>query len=260
MGDDAKKYDIILFGVTGFTGKLVAEYFLNKKKKNNNNNNDDDDPSYHDLKWAVSARNVAKAERVLEDVINQNFTSGDGTDDDTPPPPLPPILQADLLCETDEQKDTLRDIVQQTKVVLTCSGPFEKYGQTLVSLCAEYGVSYADITGESDYFRSTVAKHDKTAQETGAVILCHCGHDCIPSDLTVYELHQYAQQQGYQIKDVMTYQEFGETFGASGGTVATATYQMGKDRSKQTKNEFDPLLTTVSSVSSSSRLCTLQFE
>jgi short subunit dehydrogenase-like uncharacterized protein len=213
-----KEYDIILFGVTGFTGKLAAEYLFERDYK---------------IKWAVSARNVAKAEDILKE-----YSSRFGAE-------IPPILEADLVCETDEQEEVLRKIVAQTKVVLTCSGPFEQYSQTLVKLCAELGVHYADITGESDFFRQTIEKYDKKAQESGAVIICHSGNDCIPCDLTVYEMHQFAKQKGCELTEVMTYEEFADNATMSGGTLSTAIFQLSKDRSKKA-NVFDPLLTTVS--------------
>ncbi len=214
----SKKYDIILFGVTGFTGKLAAEYLLNKNTSNG-------------ISWAVSARNAAKAESVFHELLPDDATK-------------PDILLADLECKTDEDKANLRTIVEQTKVVLTCSGPFEKYGPTLVELCAQLGVYYADITGESDYFRQIIEKHDKQAQESGAVIVCHCGHDCIPCDLMVWEMNQYASNQGCELKQVMTYQEFSEEAAFSGGTAATAAFQLSKDRTAA-KPSFDPLMTTV---------------
>ena len=144
------KYDLVLFGITGFTGKLCAEYLFERG---------------YGVKWATSARNAAKAEGILKDLSARYGAE------------MPAILEADLICNTSEQEEILRKVVSQTKVVLTCSGPFEKYSQTLVKLCAELGVYYADITGETDYFRQTIAQHDKKAQETGAVILCHCGND-----------------------------------------------------------------------------------
>lgn len=220
-----KQYDIILFGVTGFTGKLAAEYLFKRE----------DD---YKIKWAASARNATKAETILKD-LSLRFGGGR---EEVPPPP---VLEADLVCETSEQEDILRDIVRQTKVVLTCSGPFEKYSQTLVKLCAELGVYYADITGESDFFRQTIEKHDKTAQESGAVIICHSGTDCIPCDLTVYEMHKFAKEKGYKLKEVMTYEELGESAALSGGTAKTATFQLSKDRTKAKTTIFDPLLTTV---------------
>jgi hypothetical protein len=230
----SKKYDIILFGVTGFTGKLAAEYLLHKTRDLGKT-----------LSWAVSARNAAKAESVLQELVvgSQDTTSSSTI--------LPDILVADLECPTPEDRTKLQEIVQQTKVVLTCSGPFEKYGPTLVELCAQFGVYYADITGESDYFRQMIEKYDRQAQETGAAIVFHCGHDCIPCDLLVWEMNHYASQQGYELKQVLTYQEFSEEFAFSGGTAATAAYQLSKDRTSNaaTTPSFDPLMTAVRNLS-----------
>ena len=214
-----KTYDIILFGVTGFTGKLAVEHLFERNYK---------------MKWAVSARNASKAKTILKP-LSLRF----------PEVPAPPILEADLVCETTKQEEMLREIVRQTKVVITCSGPFEKYSQTLVKLCAELGVYYADITGESDFFRQTIERCDKKARESGAVIICHCGNDCIPSDLTVYEMYKFADEKGYTLKSVMTYEEASESASLSGGTATTAAFQLSKDRTKP-KTNFDPLLTAVS--------------
>jgi len=223
------KYDIILFGVTGFTGKLAAEYLFEKNYATTSG-----------LKWAVSARNAIRAEEVLHDKAAK--VSSDNTTLE-----IPEIFVADLVCQNDDDIQILRDIVQQTKVVLTCSGPFEKYSPTLVQLCAEGGVYYADITGESDFFRQTIAKHDAKARETGAVILCHCGNDCIPNDLMVYEMNRIAQTEPHNstLQSVMTYAEISETAAFSGGTATTAAYQLSKKRTKSTADAgFDPLLMT----------------
>ena len=214
MAAKKQEYDIILFGVTGFTGQLAAEYLVQRGTG---------------IKWAVSARNEHKARDVLEQI---------GA-------PEKDVLVADLVCSNEEDISTLKAIVERTKVVLTCSGPFEIYGPTLVGLCAQLGVYYADITGETDYFRQTIQRHDKQAQESGAVILCHCGHDCIPCDLLTYELQQFASSSNCDLVKVMTYQEFAEEASFSGGTAATAAYQLSKNRATQTKPAFDPLVTTV---------------
>jgi short subunit dehydrogenase-like uncharacterized protein len=213
----SQKYDIILFGCTGFTGKLAVEYLLQHKQ--------------HLISWAVSARDVARAQAVVEPLAK---AAGQ---------PIPAILPADLACTTPEQEELLRQVVQQTKVVLTCSGPFAKYGTTLVKLCAACGVHYADITGESDFVRSMVHEHDRTARETGAMIISHCGNDCIPQDLTVYELYKHAISKHCTLKQVLTYVEFPDEARLSGGTVATATYQLGINRkNKEGKPAFDPLV------------------
>ena len=118
-------------------------------------------------------------------------------------------------------------------------------GTTLVQLCAEEGVAYADITGETDFVRSMISQHDKTARENGAIIVCHCGNDCIPQDLTCWEMFQYASKNQATLKQVSTYVELPESASMSGGTAATAAYQLGKNRKSQAnKPEFDPLLQT----------------
>jgi short subunit dehydrogenase-like uncharacterized protein len=212
----AKTYDIILFGVTGFTGKLAAEYLVRKGA---------DAPT-----WAACARNKERARTVLDELCAASETLP------------PPILIADLCCTTAAEKENLRSIVQQTRLVLSTSGPFERYGTTLIQLCAELGVHYADITGETDFFRGTIETHDAVARESGARIVCHCGNDCIPQDLTVFELHQYAMKNNYELEEVLTYVEIPESAAFSGGTCATAMYQLGKERTTSSKPEYDPLL------------------
>lgn len=118
----------------------------------------------------------------------------------------PEILQVDLLCKTDEEASKLRNIVKSTKVCLTCSGPFELYGKKLLQLCAQEGVHYGDITGETDFVREMIAKYDETARGTGACIIPHCGNDCIPSDLTVFEMNKFAKQKGFELKEVQLYE------------------------------------------------------
>eukprot|EP00536_Pseudo-nitzschia_multiseries_P002713 jgi/Psemu1/322668/estExt_fgenesh1_pg.C_370007 len=231
MTETGRKYDIVLFGVTGFTGKLAAEYLLDKCRND-----------YASLSWACSARNQAKAETTLKDLVETvSSATGDEQKSDVSPPE---ILQVDLLCETQEEEAKLREIVKSTVVCLTCSGPFELYGKKLVQICAEEGVHYADITGETDFVREMIVKHDKTARETGACIIPHCGNDCIPSDLTVLEINKFAKKNGFELKEVQLYEEHGADAAWSGGTLATASYQMGKNRKNMGKTKFDPLFTT----------------
>ncbi len=167
-----------------FFGSVAAEHLLEKCKNDHTN-----------LKWACSARNKSKAETVLKQLAETLENAN-----------LPEILQVDLLCKTDEEEWKLRSIVQSTKVCLTCSGPFELYGKKLVQMCAEEGVHYADITGETDFVREMISKYDEKARETGACIIPHCGNDCIPSDLTVFEMNKFAKEKGYQLTEVQLYE------------------------------------------------------
>mmetsp|Transcript_12119 Transcript_12119/g.21777 ORF Transcript_12119/g.21777 Transcript_12119/m.21777 type:complete len:297 (+) Transcript_12119:330-1220(+) len=95
------------------------------------------------------------------------------------------------------------------------------------------------------FFREMISTYDEKARETGACIICHCGNDCIPSDLTVLELNNYAKSKGLELKEVQTYAEYGEGASWSGGTLKTAAYQLGKDRKKMDKTTFDPLYTAM---------------
>jgi len=223
-----KIYDIVLFGVTGFTGKLAAEYLLDRCRTD-----------YSKLRWACSARNKAKAETILKELVETVEAANESAAAVSPPE----ILQVDLLCKTQEEEWKLRNIVKSTKVCLTCSGPFELYGKKLVQVCAEEGVHYADITGETDFVREMIAKYDKTSRDTGACIVPHCGNDCIPCDLTVMEMNKFARELGYELKEVQVYEEHGAGAAWSGGTLATASYQMGKNRKTMEKRSFDPLVT-----------------
>jgi short subunit dehydrogenase-like uncharacterized protein len=219
----AKTYDLILFGVTGFTGKLAAEYLLNKN---------------YDIQWAACARSEAKAKQILQDLAHKAGQE------------VPPVVVADLICNDDEAIGKLRTIVQSTRVVITAAGPFEKYGTTLHQLCAEEGVHYADITGETSFVRQMIEQHDDLARQTHALLVSHCGNDCIPQDLTVNEMHQYAQSHGCTLKSVVTYDEFPSLLIASGGTLTTALYQLSKPKTTSTSTtttkslEFDPLVKT----------------
>mmetsp|Transcript_9424 Transcript_9424/g.18904 ORF Transcript_9424/g.18904 Transcript_9424/m.18904 type:complete len:412 (+) Transcript_9424:26-1261(+) len=213
----SKEHDILLFGVTGFTGKLAAEYLLAKS---------------YPVKWAVCARNESKAQDAMKSILGQL---------NKPETEMPKIEVADLVCNSTDEEEKLRAIVKKTKVVITTAGPFEKYGQTLFKMCAEEGIHYADITGETDFFRAMIDQYDSVAQKSGAVCVVHCGNDCIPWDLTVFEMNKVAKDKGAELVEVSTFTELPPTSQASGGTTSTAVFQLSKKREKG-KTDFDPLL------------------
>jgi short subunit dehydrogenase-like uncharacterized protein len=230
-----KKYDLILFGVTGFTGKLAAEYLLANKSSTT-------------LRWAVCARSESKARAVLDDIRKSldNDNNNNVGKEVNKTLQLPDILVADLVGTSPADKETLQAVVAQTRVVITCAGPFERYGRALVECCADLGVHYADVTGETDFCRQCVTEFDSKAQASGAKIVHHCGNDCIPQDLTVFEMNVYAREHDCELVSVNTFVEMPEDASFSGGTVATATFQLNKDRSSNSENKpaFDPLLMT----------------
>lgn len=155
-----KPLDIIIYGATGFTGQLVAEYF-NAYYANNN------------VKWAIAGRSAAKLADIKQ-ALNL-------------PDDLPTIVA--------DSKDTkaLHDLVAQTKVVITTVGPYQLYGDALVSLCAELGTDYVDLCGEPAWMRQKIDALSDMAHESGARIVFSCGFDSIPFDLGVYYLQEHIQ-------------------------------------------------------------------
>ena len=177
-----KIYDIIIWGASGFTGRLVVDYIY----KNQNNSN---------LTWAVAGRNESKIKEILD---GKNV----------------PILIADS-----HDKESLVDLVKKTKVILTTVGPYARYGSELVEACAENGTHYCDLTGEVHWMRHMITKYQNTAKESGAKIVHTCGFDSIPSDIGVYFLQKNMRElYGVNAKQIK-YRTRGFSGGASGGTV-----------------------------------------
>ena len=147
-----RKYDIVLFGATGFTGKLVATYLAGKTDES--------------FKWAIAGRNKSKLERVKADL-------GLGE-------------QVDLISADSSNYASLTAMSSQTRVVLTTVGPYVRYGEPLVKACVETATDYADITGEPEFVNQMIERYDAAAREKRIRIINCCGFDSIPHDLGAY--------------------------------------------------------------------------
>jgi len=144
-----KKYEIIVYGATGFTGQICCKYLRD---------------NYSDLVWAMAGRNKDKLEQLKSDFnLDCDVVVADGAD-----------LQA------------LRSLASQAKVVLSTAGPFARYGSLLVQACVEEGSHYTDITGENHWVRGLIDKHHAEAASKGIRIIPSCGYDSIPSDLGAF--------------------------------------------------------------------------
>ncbi|MEU4834630.1 saccharopine dehydrogenase NADP-binding domain-containing protein [Streptosporangium sp. NPDC023615] len=150
MPDD-RPYDIVLFGATGFTGALTAEYLARAAGPG--------------LRWALAGRNRARLEAVRERIGLPEL----------------PLLHADA---TDPA--SLAGIARQARVVATTVGPYLSHGEPLVAACAEAGTHYADITGEPEFVDRMFIRHHDQARRTGAKLVHACGFDSIPHDLGAY--------------------------------------------------------------------------
>tara|TARA_B100000214_G_scaffold92069_1_gene63660 strand:+ start:11073 stop:12251 length:1179 start_codon:yes stop_codon:yes gene_type:complete len=144
-----KKYEIIVYGATGFTGQICCKYLRD---------------NYKDLNWAMAGRNKEKLE-----LIKSEFNLG-----------------CDIVVADGADIDALRSLASQTQVVLSTAGPFARYGSLLVQACVEENSHYTDITGENHWVRGLIDKHHDEAASKGIRIIPSCGYDSIPSDLGAF--------------------------------------------------------------------------
>ncbi|TNE57932.1 MAG: saccharopine dehydrogenase [Alphaproteobacteria bacterium] len=154
------KYDVVVFGATGFTGRLVAEY-LNQTYGNGK-----------DVNWAMAGRSAEKLAEV-RDLI--------GAPEDTP------LIVADIA-----DPASIADMAKLAKCVLTTVGPYTHYGEPLVKACVENGTDYVDLCGEVLFMRDMIGKYEDEAKKSGARIVFSCGFDSIPFDLGVQFLQEEA--------------------------------------------------------------------
>jgi short subunit dehydrogenase-like uncharacterized protein len=187
MSAAQREFDIVLYGATGFVGKLTAEY----------------------LSRAGSDARIALAGRSPDKLLGVRDSLGDKAQ------------SWELITADASQPSTLNAMAARTQVVVTTVGPYLKYGLPLVAACAAAGTDYADLTGEALFIRESIDLYHKRAVDTGARIVHSCGFDSIPSDLTVFALHRRAEQdQAGQLVDTnLVVRSFAG--GVSGGTVAS---------------------------------------
>ncbi|MBO0678174.1 saccharopine dehydrogenase NADP-binding domain-containing protein [Mycolicibacterium sp. S2-37] len=182
-----REFDIVVYGATGFAGKLTAEYLARRGD---------------DARIALAGRSQDKLLKV-RDSLGEKAADW-------------PLVSADA-----SQPATLNAMAARTQVVITTVGPYTRYGMPMVAACAAAGTDYADLTGETMFIRDSIDLHHKQAIDTGARIVHSCGFDSVPSDLTVYALHRLATDDGEgQLGDTsLVVRSFAG--GVSGGTLAS---------------------------------------
>lgn len=153
-----REFEIIIYGASGFTGRLVAEYMGKTYGQS--------------ISWAMAGRNEEKLAEVRAEV---------GAPEATP-----------LVIANADDLDSLRIMVKRADCILTTVGPYQLYGSELVGLCAEEGTHYVDLSGEPGWMHEMIEKHAATAASTGARIVHSCGFDSVPFDLGVYFLQEAA--------------------------------------------------------------------
>ncbi|MEM1262134.1 MAG: saccharopine dehydrogenase NADP-binding domain-containing protein [Pseudomonadota bacterium] len=190
MSSTSRQYDVVVWGATGFTGRLVAEYLTERYGTNG------------DLKWAIAGRNADKLTAIKTSLGER-------------------AANLDALTADSHDRASLDALVTNTRVVCTTVGPYAKYGSPLVAACAASGTHYCDLAGEVPWMRAMIDEHASSAASSGARIVHCCGFDSIPSDMGVHFVQREARAR---------YGEpFGEIAmlvrairgAASGGTVAS---------------------------------------
>ena len=179
-----KQFDIIIWGATSFTGKLVVEYLFKKFASTK-------------IKWAIAGRNKEKLENVRSKVADKNI----------------PIFIADSFDEK-----SLSVIVKKSKVICSTVGPYSLYGSLLVELCVKHSTNYCDITGEAHWIRTIIDKFHKDAKKKKIKIVNSCGFDSIPSDMGVYFIQNQIKKAYKSYAKSIKMRVAGIRGGISGGT------------------------------------------
>jgi len=196
---DPRELDLVLFGATGFTGGLTADYLARHAPDG--------------LRWALAGRNQSKLEDVRRGLADVDPALADL-----------PLLHADV-----EDAESLADVAGRARVVITTVGPYLTYGEPLVAACAAAGTDYLDLTGEPEFVDLMYLAHHETAAASGARIVHAAGFDSVPHDLGVlYTLQQFQVRGPVRVRGVV---RASATF--SGGTFHSAMTAF--SRARQTK-------------------------
>lgn len=156
------KFDIVVYGATGFTGQLVAEYLTQHYKTDKT------------LKWAMAGRSLGKL-KALRDAIGA--------------PGNTPLIVADA-----SDAASLRAMAEQTMSVITTVGPYQLYGEELLAACVATGTDYFDLCGEPIWMRQMIDKYEAAAKESGARIVFSCGFDSVPFELGTFFVQEEAKR------------------------------------------------------------------
>jgi len=184
MDRDRRPFDLIVFGATGYTGRLVADEVRRGAP--------------HGLRWAVAGRDPARLAAVASELGGV------------------PTLVADAA-----DPDSLAVLAASTRVVATTVGPYARYGTPLVAACVDAGTDYADLTGESTWIRTSIDAFDEPARAGNVRIVHACGFDSVPSDLGVALLQREAIGRGGRPASSIVHAFGPMSGGVSGGTIAS---------------------------------------
>ncbi len=194
------KYDIVLYGATGFTGRQAADYM--------------DRHAPDGLRWAIAGRNPTTLGAVAQGLSRH----------------------AGIIVADSSEPSTVDAMVASTRVLLTTAGPYSLCGEPLVAVCARAGVDYVDITGEVPFIRRMIDRYHEVALASRARIIPACGFDSIPSDIGTLLLVHALYESGQACVEAKAF--FDGKGGFTGGTLATALHNAGKEDVALIKDPF----------------------
>lgn len=197
MSEQTRDLDIVLYGATGFTGRLVAEYLAGA--------------DIDGVTIGLAGRSLDKV-RAVRDGLGPVAAGW-------------PLIVADA-----GDADSLAEMAERTSVVISAVGPYAQYGLPLVQACASTGTHYVDLTGEVLFMHDSIASYDAMAAASGARIVHSCGFDSIPSDLGVFDLAQRVAADGAGELTDTTLVVTKMRGGLSGGTLASGMAEMNAAR------------------------------
>jgi short subunit dehydrogenase-like uncharacterized protein len=191
-----REYDIVVFGATGFTGALTAEYLARHAPAT--------------TRWALAGRNRSKLEAVRRRIAESS----------------PAAAQLPLITADTGDASSMRSLAESTRVVITTVGPYINYGEPLVAACAASGTAYVDLTGEPEFVDLMWLRYHEQAQQSGARLVHSCGFDSIPYDLgALYAVEHLPEDAPIKLEGFV---RVNGTF--SGGTYHSALHIMGRLR------------------------------
>ena len=183
-----KKLDLVIWGATGFTGKLVCEYITNSYKSK-------------DLNWTIAGRNEEKLLK-LKNRLN---------------------IKNSILIGNSNDKSSLEKICSKTKVICSTVGPYALYGTNLIHACVKMKTNYCDITGETQWIRKIIDTFHEKAKKQKIKIVNSCGFDSIPSDMGVYFCQSNYYKENGEYANEINMRVAGSRGGFSGGTYNSLT-------------------------------------
>ena len=188
------KYDLVIIGATGFTGRLVVEYLFKEYGALNK-----------DFTWAIAGRNHEKL-----NALRKKFEQID-----------PLAKELNILISNNHDIASLDKITSVSKLIITTVGPYLKYGKLLVESCIRNGTHYCDLTGEVPFIRDSIDSFDLLAKDNKSRIIHSCGFDSIPSDIGVFFLQKFSISKYKVPCDEIKLYVRSTRGGLSGGTISS---------------------------------------